>query len=232
MISILILTASQEAGSGLLTVVSEAGFRPVGPVDGPAAMQAIDTGRPDVVLLDPALMVPAALIPRAVRHGASVVYCSPDESPFEIAAMARAAGVHHFVLASGAAGLREVVAEIMAPVVQLAHAQRRSLLADAAGAIERAQTLTRYSREIVATSRELRVARQVALAACHVNRDVLRETVAQCTRDLRREGVSLEAVRELVHAAVLSTADETSIAAIRDDAALAQEWAAEAYRAA
>lgn len=234
---VLVLSPDDVAASLLGDTVTAAGFLALRPLGDERPLHALARTAPDVVLLDPDLACPPELPTLAVRTGAAVIYFSLSWSAYDLASYARDRGLAHFARLGGSDALRRTVDEALA----WQHAVRdkrafadRPAMAAAIAHVERARQLTYRTREIVADARELRAANRIALAACRMNREVLRDAVVACTRDLRLGGISLDSVIALVTAAVGGTATEhpESHDLIAAEMEAAAQWAAEAYRAA
>lgn len=186
----------------------------------------------DVVLVDVDVPPPAVLVRRIGESGRLVVFVSGSLSPYELAGLARSHGVTHFNAAGGPGGLVRAIAD--AAALSGLPTPRRTIVAAAAASMQRARDLTAQAGDVVATANELRIANRIALAACRMNRQLLQETVVACTRDLRRTGMALDLVVELVTAAVEGSALDhpASRAEVESEAAAAAQWAIEAWRAA
>lgn len=194
--------------------------------------QAVERVRADVVLMDAGVPLPHDLIRRLERSGTVFILVSSVLSPYELSMLARSHGVTHFTVAGGPSGLTRVIGD--ATALARLPVTRRAVAAAASASIQRARDLAAHAGDVVATANELRIANQIAMAACRMNRRLLQETVVACTQDLRRTGMALDLVVQLVTAAVEGSALDhpASRAEVEAEAEAAAQWAIEAWRAA
>jgi hypothetical protein len=230
--TVLIITGDDTSGSLLEDTAAAAGFVGVRPRAGEEREQALERIACDVVLADANMTVSLAFMRHVERGGGVFILVSASLSPYELSSRARDLGVVHFNQSAGPAGLARAVADGLA--LARLPAQRRAVAAAASASVQRARDLTAQAGDVLATSNELRIANRIALAACRMNRLLLRETVVACTLDLRRTGMALDLVVELVTAAVEGSAVDhpASRAEVEAEAAAAAQWAIEAWRAA
>lgn len=233
---VLILSSDEVAATLLADTVAAARYTPLRPRGDERLLGALARTAPDVVLLDPDLACPPELLTLSVRTGAAVIFFSLSWSAYDLATYARDRGLAHFSRMGGPDALRHAVEEALAwqQATRDKRLADRPAMAAAIANVARARELTNRTREIVADAKELRAANRIALAACRMNRELLREAVVACTRDLRLGGVSLDSVISLVTAAVEGTATDhpASHAVVAAEMEAAARWAAEAYRAA